>query len=236
MNTFLFWNVISSPPWSQLYYEVREMDLSNDLGNKNGIPRYLPTLQSHGGIAICRVSSKRQRVGSGLRGPITLSKELESLQKLSKQSFHHIHGLPSPKRTIPSLGYPLHSQSKSTSHQNHSLTPQRQSQLEETPRKVPSKSPPFSRTSLMHSLSNLTVSDRVKKYRDDLKQAVETPLSQRMEMEIPSPLDLGMRMQVSGDSADEFWMDWADFKNQRTYDIDHYPADNRSFPSTAALA
>ena len=58
----------------------------------------------------------------------------------------------------------------------------------------------------MHSLSNLTVSDRIKKYRDDLKRAVETPSSQRMEMDTPSPLDIGMRMQVSGDSADKFWM------------------------------
>jgi hypothetical protein len=59
----------------------------------------------------------------------------------------------------------------------------------------------------MHFFSNLmAVSDRVKKYRNDLKQAMETPSSQRMEMDTPSPLDLGMRMQVSGDSADEFWI------------------------------
>ena len=35
---------------------------------------------------------------------------------------------------------------------------------------------------------------------------METPSSQRMEMDTPSPLELGMRMDVSGDSADKFWM------------------------------
>ena len=84
-------------------------------------------------------------------------------------------------------------------------TPQHRSMFEETSLKGPSKSPPSSRTSLVHSSSsNLAVSDRIKKYRDDRKQAVETPLSQRMETETPSPL--GMRMQVSGDSADDFWL------------------------------
>ena len=55
----------------------------------------------------------------------------------------------------------------------------------------------------------MTVSERIKRYKDDLKnldKTEETPLSQRMEMDTPSPLELGMRMDVSGDSADKFWM------------------------------
>lgn len=58
----------------------------------------------------------------------------------------------------------------------------------------------------MHPLSSLRVSDRIKRYRDDLRQAMETPSSQRMETDTPSPLDLGTRMDMSGDSADKFWM------------------------------
>jgi hypothetical protein len=58
----------------------------------------------------------------------------------------------------------------------------------------------------MHFFINLTGSDRINKYRDDLKQAVETPESKRTETDTSSLLDVDMTMQLSGDSADEFWM------------------------------
>lgn len=37
-----------------------------------------------------------------------------------------------------------------------------------------------------------------------LSKTEETPLSQRIEIDILSLLDLGMRMDISGDSADKF--------------------------------
>ena len=88
-------------------------------------------------------------------------------------------------------------------------TPQRQDQAKETPRNSPSKSPPSSCTPLIRSSSNLTVSDRIKKCQDgskNLNKTLETPLSQKMEMDTPSPLQLGMRMDMSGESADRFWL------------------------------
>ena len=100
-------------------------------------------------------------------------------------------------------------------------TPQRQSQLEETPQKIQSKSPPSSRTPLIRSSSNLTVSDPIKKFQDgskNLNKTEGTPSSQRMEVGTPSSFDIGMRMDISGDSADKFW-DGADFKNHHTYTI-----------------
>ena len=60
---------------------------------------------------------------------------------------------------------------------------------------------------------------------------METPLLQRMEMDTPSPLELGMRMDVSGDSADEFWMGSAGRTskiNEPTL-LHHYPADKPCF-------
>jgi hypothetical protein len=104
--------------------------------------------------------------------------------------------------TLPTVTKPVHQPSTPVGVQS---TLQRQTPVTDAPRKSPpSPCKPSIRTS-----SNLTVSECIKTHQDDSKnpnKPDETPSSQRMDVDTPSPPDVSMRTDVSGDSADKFWM------------------------------
>ena len=113
---------------------------------------------------------------------------------------------PAQNDTFPSKLPPQQSTKQLDRPQNPSETQSSQIYPQDTPGKfkikVPSKSPPSSCMALIHSTSNLTVSDRIKKSQygveppKHLDKSVGTPSSQRMDVDTPSPLELGARMQA----------------------------------------